>query len=283
MKVCNESLYHEIAVIYRFLHLYERMETMEGEALVFITRDFDAWKRRREQRRQSEKKIKKEYLLSAILAFILCLVSFLMLHFCSFMLTGKETNILGSTAVFCGMVLLTVTCFLLWLWKKKRKKDSTILAQEMRQMASYWIMTAACSLQTKGVYQMILLSIEEMDGWFREELETLLENIRQDPASYKPYDSFCEEFDDMEFRIAMRVLGRANVDGCEQAKQEIFFLMEQLYSKYDEEEESSSKKHALCLRAFRRIPLFIAGVKIMWDSVLVFSLLVQQMTIWNGG
>ena len=234
MKVCDESLYHEIAVIYRFLHLYERMETMEGEALDFITRDFDAWKRRREQRRQSEKKIKKEYLLSVILAFILCLVSFLMLHFCSLMLTGKETNILGSTAVFCGMVLLTVTCFLLWFWKKKRKKDSTILAQEMRQMASYWIMTAACSLQTKGVYQMILLSIEEMDGWFREELETLLENIRQDPASYKPYDSFCEEFDDMEFRIAMRVLGRANVDGCEQAKQEIFFLMEQLYSKYDE-------------------------------------------------
>ena len=44
-----------------------------------------------------------------------------------------------------------------------------------------------------------------------------------DPASYKPYDSFCEELDDMEFRIAMRVLGRANVDGCEQAKQEIFF------------------------------------------------------------
>lgn len=159
MKVCDESLYHEIAVIYRFLHLYERMETMEGEALDFITRDFDAWKRRREQRRQSEKKIKKEYLLSVILAFILCLVSFLMLHFCSLMLTGKETNILGSTAVFCGMVLLTVTCFLLWLWKKKRKKDSTILAQEMRQMASYWIMTAACSLQTKGVYQMILLSI----------------------------------------------------------------------------------------------------------------------------
>ena len=60
MKVCDESLYHEIAVIYRFLHLYERMETMEGEALDFITRDFDAWKRRREQRRQSEKKIKKE-------------------------------------------------------------------------------------------------------------------------------------------------------------------------------------------------------------------------------
>ena len=52
MKVCDESLYHEIAVIYRFLHLYERMETMEGEALDFITRDFDAWKRRREQRRQ---------------------------------------------------------------------------------------------------------------------------------------------------------------------------------------------------------------------------------------
>ena len=59
--------------------------------------------------------------------------------------------------------------------------------------------------------------------------------------------------------------------------------MEQLYSKYNEKEESSSKKHALRLRAFRRIPLFIAGVKIMWDSVLVFSLLVQQMTIWNGG
>ena len=76
MKVCDESLYHEIAVIYRFLHLYERMETMEGEALEFITRDFDAWKRRREQRRQSEKKIKKEYLLSVILAFILCLLSY---------------------------------------------------------------------------------------------------------------------------------------------------------------------------------------------------------------
>jgi len=113
----------------------------------------------------------------------------------------------------------------------------------------------------------ILLSIDEMDGWFREELETLLENIRQDPASYKPYDSFSEEFDDMEFRIAMRVLGRANVDGCEQAKQEIFFLMEQLYSKYDEEEESSSKKHSIdvCVH-FVGIPLFMSGVKIMWGQ-----------------
>ena len=150
-------------------------------------------------------------------------------------------------------------------------------------MASYWIMSAACSLQTKGVYQMILLSIEEMDGWFRGELETLLENIRQDPASYKSYDSFCEELDDIEFRSAMRILGRANIDGCEQAKQEIFFLMEQLYSKYDEEEKSNSQKCALRLRAFRQIPLFIAGVKILWDCVFVFSLFVRQMTIWNGG
>ena len=39
MKVCDESLYHEIAVIYRFINLYERMETMEGEALDFITRE----------------------------------------------------------------------------------------------------------------------------------------------------------------------------------------------------------------------------------------------------
>ncbi len=70
--------------------------------------------------------------------------------------------------------LLTVTCFFIMALEEKEEKDSTILAQEMRQMA-YWIMTAACSLQTKGVYQMILLSIEEMDGWFREELETLLE------------------------------------------------------------------------------------------------------------
>lgn len=283
MKVCDESLYHEIAVIYRFLHLYERIETMEEGALDFITRDFDAWKRRREQGKQSEKKIKKEYLLSMILALILCVFSSLMLYFCSLMLIGKGTNILGSTVVSCGVVLLTVTCFWLWFWKKKRKKDSTILEQEMRQMASYWIMSAACSLQTKGVYQMILLSIEEMDGWFREELETLLENIRQDPASYKPYDSFCEELDDIEFRSAMRILGRANVDGCEQAKQEIFFLMEQLYSKYDEKEESNSKKRVLRLHTFRRIPLFIAGVKILWDCVFVFSLLVRQMTIWNGG
>ena len=74
MKVCDESLYHEIAVIYRFLHLYERMETMEGEALDFITRDFDAWKRRREQRRQSEKKIKKEYLLSFVWFLFLCCI-----------------------------------------------------------------------------------------------------------------------------------------------------------------------------------------------------------------
>ena len=119
MKVCDESLYHEIAVIYRFLHLYERIETMEGEALDFITRDFDAWKRRREQRRQSEKKIKKEYLLSVILAFILCLVSFLMLHFCSLMLTGKETNILGSTAVFCGFV----DCYLFFIMALEEKEE----------------------------------------------------------------------------------------------------------------------------------------------------------------
>lgn len=283
MKVSDKSLYHEIAVIYRFLHLYERMETMEGEVLDFITRDFDAWKRRREQGKQSEKKMKKEYLLSMILALILCVFSSLVLYFCSLMLIGKGTNIFGSTAVSCGAVLLAVTCFWLWFWKKKRKKDSIILEQEMRQMASYWIMSAACSLQTKGVYQMILLSMEEMDGWFRKELETLLENIRQDPASYKPYDSFCEKFDDMEFRSAMRILGRANVDGCEQAKQEIFFLMEQLYSKYDEEEKSNSQKRALRLRAFRQIPLFIAGVKILWDCVFIFFLLVRQMTIWNGG
>ena len=81
MKVCDESLYHEIAVIYRFLHLYERMETMEGEALDFITRDFDAWKRRREQRRQSEKKIKKEYLLSVIRIYLVLLL-FFVVWFC---------------------------------------------------------------------------------------------------------------------------------------------------------------------------------------------------------
>ena len=120
MKVCNESLYHEIAVIYRFLHLYERMETMEGEALVFITRDFDAWKRRREQRRQSEKKIKRVFVIGDTGIYPL-FGFFSYAAFLLFMLTGKETNILGSTAVFCGMVLLTVTCFLLWLWKKRGK------------------------------------------------------------------------------------------------------------------------------------------------------------------
>lgn len=283
MKVCDGSLYHEIAAIYRFLHLYERTETMEGEVLDFITRDFDAWRRRREQGKQIVKKIKKEYLLSVILALVLCILSSLMLYFCSCMLIGKGTNILGSATVSCGVVLLTVSCLLLWLWKKKREKRNTILEQEMRQVASYWLMSAACSLQTKGVYQMIILSMEEMEGWFRKELETLLEDIRIDPVSYKPYDSFCEGFDDMEFRSAMRILGRANADGCEQAKQEIFFLMEQLYRKYDDKEQSNSKKRALRLRAFRQIPILIAGVKILWDCALVFFLLVRQMTIWNGG
>ena len=119
MKVCDESLYHEIAVIYRFLHLYERMETMEGEALEFITRDFDAWKRRREQRRQSEKKIKKEYLLSVILAFILCLVSFLMLYFCSLMLTGNEYTWFYCFFLWYGFV----DCYLFFIMVLEEKEE----------------------------------------------------------------------------------------------------------------------------------------------------------------
>ena len=45
----------------------------------------------------------------------------------------------------------------------------------------------------------------------------------------------------MEFRIAMRVLeGQMSMAVSRQSRR-YFFLMEQLYSKYDEKEESSSK------------------------------------------
>ncbi len=121
MKVCDESLYHEIAVIYCFLHLYERMETMEGEALDFITRDFDAWKWRREQRRQSEKKIKKEYLLSAILAFILCLVSFLIFAFLLSYVDGKRNE---YTWFYCCFLWYGfVDCYLFFIMVLEEKKE----------------------------------------------------------------------------------------------------------------------------------------------------------------
>ena len=119
MKVCDESLYHEIAVIYRFLHLYERMETMEGEALDFITRDFDAWKRRREQRRQSEKKIKKEYLLSVILAFILCLVSYV-----AFLLSYVDGKRNEYTWFYCCFLWYGfVDCYLFFIMALEEKEE----------------------------------------------------------------------------------------------------------------------------------------------------------------
>ena len=118
MKVCDESLYHEIAVIYRFLHLYERMETMEGEALDFITRDFDAWKRRREQRRQSEKKIKKEYLLSVILAFILCSYAAFLLSY----VDGKRNEYTWFHCCFLWYGFVDCYLFFIMVLEEKEEK-----------------------------------------------------------------------------------------------------------------------------------------------------------------
>ena len=100
--MCDESLYHEIAVIYCFLHLYERMETMEGEALDFITRDFDAWKWRREQRRQSEKKIKKDGLT----------VSEAWLEYCK---TGKMSD-KKALKLYRKAMLWYFVCHVKWLF-----------------------------------------------------------------------------------------------------------------------------------------------------------------------
>lgn len=121
MKVCDESLYHEIAVIYCFLHLYERMETMEGEALDFITRDFDAWKWRREQRRQSEKKIKRVFVIGDTGIYPL----FGFFSYAAFLLSyvdGKRNEYTWFYCCFCGMVLLTVTCFYYGFGRKRGKR-----------------------------------------------------------------------------------------------------------------------------------------------------------------
>ena len=76
-----------------------------------------------------------------------------MLYFLSYA-DGKRNEYTWFSAVFVVWFLLTVTCFFIYGFGRKRgKRTVTILAQEMRaESASYWIMTAPVLLQTKGVF-----------------------------------------------------------------------------------------------------------------------------------
>lgn len=264
--------------IHKFLPLCVDNEKVPCEVLDYIMDDFEFWKKRQKRLDNQKNEIKRQRNLVLFLPLLLCLLSSFVTSFISCVMGVKRTFI----SVIMIAVFLLFVLFFMWVTiaiKKMMKSEE----DEILQLLSYWLYWVGFSIEERGIYQTLLHSFNRLEGAFLDELEMLMENIRETPTSKEPYEKFFEKIKISQMRRAIRLLAGANFNGYTQTKHELMHLMKEYQIESEQLQKKKDEAFMFRMHCILQIPFALLGLKILWDAVMTFLLISGQMMFYSGG
>ena len=267
-----------IKLLHRFLCQIEKMGGEIAEALDILMTDLQMWKRRTILYKERKKVVYKEYVVSVVLAVLLCLFSHVLMPSDILAKVEKMTIYQLSTSVvievFVGLSLLLL--FLMATsWLDFRWSEDKAIEIEF----SYWILAVTVYLQSNRVYCALSQSLEEVSGQFRARVEKLLEDIYEKPNSLKPYLQFYGEKNLPEIHTGMKLLYSVNQNGYQDTKKQVKLLVEQNQLLMEQCEKTMFENRVALFCLFKQMPMVIAGAKIVVDVISFLYVMARQVSL----
>ncbi len=296
-----------LRLVHTFIENVSQMGGEYKESLEILLRDLHLWKQRVILHQKKKQTICQEGTLYLFLAVLLCYLSRILMPDSIIKSLICSVWYQSSTVLTGILLLLGEAAFCLYLsgnWfetlKNKSKKKwkqlqrnydyvmkhssgirfyqaKQVCRQEIEKEFPYWILTVTLYLQEDSVYQSILHSLVGQENFFKHEIEQLLMRIYDHPDDIQSYSKFCEFADIPELHTIMKLLYAVNINGVQDTKRQVLFLVEQNSFIVNQTEEIRLSHKLSVVELFKQFPMVIGGLKVVFDLLLFLVISMRNM------
>lgn len=191
-----------------------------------------------------------------------------------FMIASVVCYFLVSPVV--SVLCLGIGVFLLLQHEFSYKMNAKDVKNALYQAFPEWMMDMSLLLQTNNVQVAIAKSAPRAEKIMRNELEMLLERVRQNPGDVRSYTAFCETYDIPEITTCMKMLYSISESGAGDVQTQIENLVVHVHKLQEKEAELKNQNISFKMRSICFYPVAATSVKLLVDMT-VGALLILQM------
>lgn len=284
-----------------------KVEEIGGEyqnALAAILEDLKMWTERTYLFQRERSQMKKKIIWSILCVMLLCSVLFRLMAGSLEMMKTMDSFFyqMGTTGILLGFLCLFVfsQCALTGTWLKRPKEISKEqiqkdwshikeapgqyqraqkrLQREVEKQFPRWLRTMILGLQTDNVYRAIVESADDAPYVLKLPLEILIEELKEDPVSMRPYDHFLKELQVPGIHSAVKMLYAYTNTGTEEAKEQLGQIIKQNIQLTDRAERIQNEDEIARYFMLFYVPMFLGTAKIMLDMSMLF---LVMFSLWG--
>ncbi|HIT61692.1 MAG TPA: hypothetical protein IAC33_10810 [Candidatus Fimousia stercorigallinarum] len=287
--------------------LFIKVESIGGEyqaVLASMLEDTKLWTERVYLFQKERSQMKRKIVLSIFCVLILCVVLFRMLVQSEQMAMIVDSSFyqIGTTLIIALFLLMfALSQWLLtgdWIkrskevpqeqliqdWQHVRSQKDQFprarkrLQKEAEKQFPRWLTVMILNLQTENVFRALVESIDDAPFVLRSSLQILVEELKEDPVSMKPYHHFLQELQTPEIHSTMKMLYAYTNVGTKEANDQLEALMKRKIVLEDRAERIQNEDEIAKYLCFFYVPMFLGTAKIMLDMSLMF---VVMFSMWG--
>jgi hypothetical protein len=311
--VSYEEAFRTIEVAYpcdRLENMHEffiKVERIGGQyqtALAVLIEDLKLWVERVYVFQKERSYMKKKIILSIFCVMILCVVLFRM------MIQNEEMKAVIDSELYQKGTTLILISFLIifgisqkvltgdWLKKTKGMTEEEIkrdwkrvndeegeyprakkrIQREIEKEFPKWMRIIILNLETENVYRSITESIDDAPYVLKDPLQILVEEIKEDPASMKPYQHFLQQLQIPEIHSSVKMLYAYTNTGADEAKNQLNALMKRNIILTDRAEKMQNEDEIAKYSMIFYLPMFLGTGKVMLDMSVMFMIM---FSVWG--
>mgnify|MGYP003084635749 CR=1 FL=1 len=158
---------------------------------------------------------------------------------------------------------------------KKNAMKSTV--SEIRAGFSDWLRDVALNLQYTTLEKSISESLEFCPVVLRSPVESLLEEIEDNPGSVEPFYNFLSEFNLIDIKSSVKILYSLSEIGGTERDTTLEHLVERNNLMIDKNDRDQRKTSNAAMNYIVLIPLVLATVKLAVDMLLVINTFLSSV------
>lgn len=310
--VSYEEAFQTIEVAYpceRLQNMHEffiKVEKVGGQyqlALDSLIEDLKLWTERVYIFQKERGYMKKKIILSIFCVLILCAVLFRMI------IQNEEMSKVIDSPIYQNGTTIILVLFLFifavsqkvltgsWFQKSNEMTEEEIqrdwnrvndtkgeyrrakkrLQKEIEKQFPKWLRIIILNLQTENVYRSITESLDDAPYVMKEPLHILIEEIKEEPSSMRPYAHFLHQLQLPEIKSCVKMLYAYTNTGTKEAKEQLEALMKRNIVLTDRAEKLQNEDEIAKFSVIFYLPMFLGTGKIMLDMSLIF---VVMFSAW---
>ncbi len=291
-----------LEIMHEFFISVERVGGQYQSALASLIEDLKLFTERTYLFQKERSGMKKKIVLSIACVLGLCAVMFYMMTRNDAMSSVVDSPLYQTGTTLVLLLYLAILGFSQkvltgsWLEKSKEVSKEEIdkdwnhvkeapeeykrakgrLEKEVEKQFPKWLRIVLLNLQTENVYRSIVESKQDAPYVLQQPLQQLVEEIKEEPTSMKPYRNFLEELALPDVKSSVKMLYAYSNVGMDEAKTQMNALMQRNIILTDRAEKIQNEDKIAKYFILFYIPMFLGTAKIMLDMSLMFTFLFSK-------